>query len=323
MKKADKFKKDPTEYQGIDAWRVAVLGMTAVVESDKFLNQEVALLNDNVVGIFDYDIGVGVIGESETTYQDKDEWLSSLGNKVTIDQTAKDKDGKDAIVATDEDGEVVGAYVGDKGINIKDSVTMMSTTLDEAYSHDIEWLRDNGWVMRSGHNWVNLETCGEYYYLHRANYPGRPWGVCSYATNMCYQGKLDGSVYNASTIAEQLHQVHPDGNFGEGIHEAVSLSPYVPTNETAFISSCEKMAKKLGVKALDLEYTFTMDPKYAEEGAKRVESLEDKEFALGFDYSKIRADQVDLLEDAYGFNEDELREQLGAEQWFLDAIGPI
>lgn len=89
---------------------------------------------------------------------------------------------------------------------------------------------------------------------------------------------------------------------------------YTPKNETAFLSACEKIAKKLNYPRDVVAYKLSLDPKYYDFEQPDAEEYADKEFALGISDSQTYEDQRSNLQKAYGLTDDEVSEVVASEQ---------
>lgn len=129
-------------YNDADTWRAVILDCDGEdkpeIKKDEEHNQDVAIKGESVIGVFDYDLGCGVVMEANEEFEDQDEWLKSLGDEVTIEQGDDSYSEKDApTVAKDKDGNIVGTFTTvdgkGRGVNIKDeSVSKMSSQEDWA-----------------------------------------------------------------------------------------------------------------------------------------------------------------------------------------------
>lgn len=107
-----------------DTWRTTILNSVEDKDSVQFKidetnNQELAIQNESVIGIFDNDLKYGSIVENtEQTFDNQESWMQSLGSDpVTIDQ---DDEGQ-VVVAKDAQGQVIGTYatVNGQGKGVK------------------------------------------------------------------------------------------------------------------------------------------------------------------------------------------------------------
>jgi len=98
-------------------WYQLILDSGCTAREDRENNQTLAERSGVVVGVYDHDLRCGSFTEDVGEFDDKEEWLRSLGDKITVDQSDED-----TTVVTDEDGKVVGVFVGGSGVKIKEAV---------------------------------------------------------------------------------------------------------------------------------------------------------------------------------------------------------
>jgi len=89
---------------------------------------------------------------------------------------------------------------------------------------------------------------------------------------------------------------------------------FTPKNETAFLSACEKIAKKLNYPQDVVAYKLSLDPEYYDFDQPDAEEYADKEFALGISDSQTYQDQRENLKKAYSLTDDEVDEVVASEQ---------
>lgn len=93
---------------------------------------------------------------------------------------------------------------------------------------------------------------------------------------------------------------------------------YTPKNETAFVSACEKIAKKLGYSFNTVAYRLSLNPKYYDIDSPEAEEYADREFGLGISDSQTYKDQRGNLKKVYALDDNEVSEVVDAEQHWVN-----